>query len=214
MISVVGQSTLLLFSQTPAVHSELEHVLQSHRFSLMSLQSVDELDAQARQACQRADGMLVEVSRDDLQNSCLLQRIRQMVGNLPVLAVSDSRDFSLAVAAIRNGASDFLPRPFTDEELVQHVQQLVADRRMTSVRIDPPSAPRPLSLLTRCETRVLEGVLAAKTTKQISCELQIGLQTVAKHKQRILRKLGARNEVALVLQLLGRDASALAVLHN
>jgi DNA-binding NarL/FixJ family response regulator len=48
-------------------------------------------------------------------------------------------------------------------------------------------------------------VLAAMTTQQISRAMHIGFQTVAKHKQHILRKLGVRNEVELVLQIVGDD---------
>jgi DNA-binding NarL/FixJ family response regulator len=43
------------------------------------------------------------------------------------------------------------------------------------------------------------------TTQQISRKLHVGAQTVAKHKQHVLQKLGVRNETELILRIIGNE---------
>lgn len=134
-----------------------------------------------------------------------LVHLRRQAARLPVIVVSDDHEISTAVLAMRHGATDFLARPVAPEELLRRIRDVFAAATPKSLRIDDPESVPGLSSLTRCERQVLHCVLSAMTTKQISGAMHVGLQTIAKHKQRVLKKLGARNDVELVLQMVRAD---------
>jgi len=202
MQSILTPRKVLIAPPTSAAVIEIEGVLRGHGFSPTRLTSIQEVAHYSGADLDAVIGIVLDLSNWTADAFTFLSRVRELAGDLPILVVSDDRSVASALSAIRSGATDYLPRPYSNEELVQHVKGLAADRKSRWLRIDQAVHPTGLSRLTRCERRVLEGVLSAKTTKQISSELQIGSQTVAKHKQRVLRKLGARNDVALVLQVL------------
>lgn len=58
-----------------------------------------------------------------------------------------------------------------------------------------------VDVLTDAERRVFLRTLDALTAKEIAAELKVSLQTVAKHKQRILRKLRVRNDTQLLIEV-------------
>lgn len=202
MQSLNACRTLLISPLESPVRQELINTLLDGGVVSIAVGSIQELRARSSSALTAVIGVVLDLTAWPADGLAILRQVRDLTGELPILAVSDDQVLENALSAMRCGAADYLVRPFSDQELVRRVREVISARPQRWLRIDQATTPAGLSQLTRCERRVLEGVLSAKTTKQISSELQIGLQTVAKHKQRVLRKMGARNDVALVLQIL------------
>lgn len=123
---------------------------------------------------------------------------------LPVIFLTGAADVPMAVAAMRNGAHDFIEKPFDDRQLVARVRQLLEqahnhrqraeDRNVTIAR---------LRTLTPREREVLDLVAAGGTAKEIARQLGTSHRTVEIHRAHLMQKLAASSLADLVrMQLL------------
>jgi two-component system response regulator DctR len=120
----------------------------------------------------------------------------------PVLFLSGHGDIPMAVEALKNGAFDFLEKPYSDNALADRIEQALAvDTAMHAT--DARSAERSarLASLTERETEVMHRVAAGKLNKVIADELHVSVRTVEVHRARVYAKLGVRSaaEVATLL---------------
>jgi two-component system response regulator FixJ len=121
---------------------------------------------------------------------------------VPLFIISGQGDIPMAVDAIKNGALDFIEKPFNAETLVARVREAIAatDR----LKAQPPSnsglaARFPgRDLLTPREYQVLELIAKGASNKEAGRHLGISPRTVEVHRARIMEKLGAKNTVDLV----------------
>jgi len=120
----------------------------------------------------------------------------------PVLFLSGHGDIPMAVEALKNGAFDFLEKPYSDNALAVRVEQALAVDATMHQR-DSRAAEREARLqsLTERERDVMQRVAAGKLNKVIADELHVSVRTVEVHRARAYAKLGVRSaaEVATVL---------------
>jgi FixJ family two-component response regulator len=120
----------------------------------------------------------------------------------PVLMTSGHGDIATTVAAIKNGAFDFIQKPFKGKDLLDRLEKVVAG---FSDRTGEVLEERTLSLnfpdqepLTGREREVLQLVAAGSSNKDIGAALGISYRTVEDHHSKIMRKLGVRNVAELL----------------
>jgi two-component system response regulator DctR len=120
----------------------------------------------------------------------------------PVLFLSGHGDIPMAVEALKNGAFDFLEKPYSDNALADRVEQALAVATAMH-RDDARAGERAarLSSLTEREVDVMQRVAAGKLNKVIAEELHVSVRTVEVHRARVYAKLGVRSaaEVATLL---------------
>lgn len=112
----------------------------------------------------------------------------------PVLFLSGHGDIPMAVDALRNGAFDFLEKPYSDNKLADRIlQALAVDAAMR--RTDARAGERlaRLSSLTEREQEVMQRVASGKLNKVIAEELHVSMRTVEVHRARVYAKLGVRS---------------------
>ena len=120
----------------------------------------------------------------------------------PVLFLSGHGDIPMAVEALKNGAFDFLEKPYSDNALADRIAQALAvdcAMHQTDARSEERSAR--LASLTEREHEVMQRVAAGKLNKVIADELHVSVRTVEVHRARVYAKLGVRSaaEVATLL---------------
>jgi two-component system response regulator FixJ len=121
----------------------------------------------------------------------------------PIFIISGQGDIPMAVEAIRNGAFDFIEKPFTAEKVVERINQgikTVKQRNSDQLQMTFAGA----DLLTRREREVLQEITDGSSNKEVGRKLGISPRTVEVHRARIMEKLGARNAADLVRIVLGR----------
>lgn len=74
--------------------------------------------------------MLSDLMMADLDGIGLLERTKERFPDLPVVMVTAVHDISVALAAIRNGAYDYLLKPFEREQLLATVRRALENRRL------------------------------------------------------------------------------------
>jgi len=130
----------------------------------------------------------------------------------PIFIISGIGDIPMAVEAIKNGALDFIEKPFDASTVVTRVREAVeawARRAQRGGGGDIVSKPFPgHDLLTSRERDVLGQIAAGSSNKQAGRELGISPRTIEVHRARIMEKLGAKNAADLVRIVLSESRSA------
>ena len=96
-------------------------------------QSVNSASAALSTLNRSSDGysvVLSDVIMDGMDGLTLLSKIKQQYPDLPVVMVTAVSDISVALAAIRNGAYDYLLKPFEREQLLAIVRRALENRRL------------------------------------------------------------------------------------
>jgi FixJ family two-component response regulator len=120
----------------------------------------------------------------------------------PIFIMSGSGDIAMAVDAIKNGALDFIEKPFRGSEVVTRVRAAIeanAQRLASQGAAPSPSMNFPgREPLTAREQDVLHGLVGGASNKEIARQLGISPRTIEVHRARIMEKLGARNAADLI----------------
>ena len=134
-------------------------------------------------------------------------RLKQRRSALPVIFLTAAADIPIAVAAMREGAVDFIEKPFENEHLLTRVQQAIERSRDDMRRAEERNRTvHRLETLTPREHEVLELVVSGMTAKEIARKLGTSHRTVEIHRGHVMEKMAAASLADLVrMRLLARD---------
>jgi FixJ family two-component response regulator len=117
----------------------------------------------------------------------------------PVVFLTGHGDISSSVRAIKDGAVDFLTKPFTERDLVDAIQSAVEkDRAIRQERAELETLRENLASLTPREREVLPLVVSGLLNKQAAAELGISEVTLQIHRSKIMQKMDAASLADLV----------------
>lgn len=123
---------------------------------------------------------------------------RGLIEALPVIFLTGHGDVPTAVAAVKRGAFDFVEKPFSDNALVDRVEQaLAASTQAILRRRAQRGVARALAELTEREREVMQRVVAGLANKLIADELAISVRTVEVHRARVFEKMAVKSAVEL-----------------
>ena len=123
---------------------------------------------------------------------------RGLIELMPVIFLTGHGDVPTAVAAVKRGAFDFVEKPFSDNALVDRVQQaLAASSEAITRRRARQLRQQSLAELTEREREVMTRVIAGLANKLIADELDISVRTVEVHRARLFDKMSVRSAVEL-----------------
>ncbi|MHB2205299.1 response regulator FixJ [Methylobacterium sp. CM6257] len=133
----------------------------------------------------------------------LAVRLKELGSPLPIIVITGHGDVPLAVEAMRAGVSDFLEKPFEDEDLLRAVETALAPREEQADRAVLRAAvtERRRSLSER-EQQVLDGLVAGKANKVIAEELGISHRTVEIYRAHVMSKMQAGSLSELVRMIM------------
>ena len=120
----------------------------------------------------------------------------------PIFMISGQGDIAMAVSAIKNGALDFIEKPFRGSEIVARLDEAIgayARRQAEDTASKVASLHFPgREPLTRREREVLEQFASGASNKEAGRHLGISPRTIEDHRANIMKKLGARNAADLI----------------
>lgn len=118
---------------------------------------------------------------------------------LPVIFVTGHGDVPLAVEAIKNGALDFIQKPYKEEELLGKVVEALALEQEAHGRYaERALLQKKISSLTPRETEIMDLMIAGNANKVIAIDLNISQRTVEIHRSRVMQKMGTHSLAQLV----------------
>ena len=178
------------------LHS-LALLLRSHGYRVQAHVSAEmllaTLDRGAEAGCVVADVRMPGI------DGLTLQKMLRTRGPIPVLIVTAHADVPLAVRAMREGAADFIEKPYDADRLVAAVAEALAvgARQRAASRAAADAVAR-LSHLSLREGEVLDLLLEGRSNKQVATQLGISVRTAEVHRANLMEKLKVRDLPALV----------------
>ena len=118
---------------------------------------------------------------------------------LPVIFLSGRADVPKAVQAVKEGAVDFLEKPFDYRRVLALVEEsLRRDAAERKHRGERTALREKLAQLTQREREVLDEIVAGRLNREIAENLDISIKTVEAHRAHIMEKLEASSVAELV----------------
>ena len=125
---------------------------------------------------------------------------------LPIVFITGHGDVSSAVQAMKNGALDFIEKPFGDQQLLDAITRAVRESTKTrELASKQAEYRRQLEQLTQREREVAELVARGLSNKLIARELTISDKTVQVHRAHLMEKLGVHSAAELAQVLMRAD---------
>ncbi len=153
-----------------------------------------------RPGCLVVDVRMPGMSGPDLQEALLSRG-----ATLPIIFITGYGDVPTAVRSLKNGAADFIEKPFSNQLLLDRIQQAIeTDLRERQELAASADVAARAARLTQREREVMNLVAAGKPSKVIAIELGVSEKTVEFHRSNIMNKLGVRsmaNLLRLVLRM-------------
>lgn len=197
------EMSVYLVDDEDAVRDALAFLLGSRNLPVCSFASGPELLAALDQATAPPAGVfLLDVRMEPMGGMRLHDELLARGIRCPVLFLTGHGDIPMVVAALKKGAFDFLEKPYSDNALVDRIEQALAvAAAMQSQGSQAAERSARLASLTEREREVMQRVAAGKLNKVIADELHVSVRTVEVHRARVFAKLGVRSaaEVATLL---------------
>ena len=136
--------------------------------------------------------LVLDVRMAHMSGLALQQRLVAIGARIPIVFISGHGDITMAVKAIKDGAVDFVQKPYREQQLLDAIDEAL--RRDAAMRAPPVAdvhqglAER-IAALTEREREVMSLALKGLPSKIIAKELSISHRTVEQHRSRLLEKL-------------------------
>jgi two-component system response regulator DctR len=144
--------------------------------------------------------LLLDVRMPGTSGLALFEQLadRGLLATLPVIFLTGHGDVPTAVAAVKRGAFDFVEKPFSDNALVDRVEQAL-QRSADAIRARRAreELQRSLGELTERERDVMKLVIDGRPNKLIADALNISVRTVEVHRARVFEKMDVKSAVEL-----------------
>jgi FixJ family two-component response regulator len=143
--------------------------------------------------------LVLDIRMPGMSGMELQARLTELGSRLPIIFITGHGDVPMAVEAMKNGAIEFIQKPFRDQELLDCIQGALEKSEQERQRYQlMESVERGLQSLTVREREILDHIVDGHANKFIALELGISQRTVENHRARILRKMGVRSTPELI----------------
>ena len=157
---------------------------------------LDHTNQVPRQAC----CLLLDVRMPGISGLALFDRLidKGLLAAIPVIFLTGHADVPTAVDAVKRGAFDFCEKPFSDNSLVDRVEQaLQRSAEQLHAQQVQKSLTELVDGLTEREREVMHCVVEGLPNKLIADQLDISVRTVEVHRSRVFEKMDVKSAVEL-----------------
>ena len=149
---------------------------------------------------QQSACILLDVRMPGMSGLALFEQLlaKGMAQAWPVIFLTGHADVPTAVDSVKRGAFDFCEKPFSDNALVDRVEQALAlsQERLLARQTQQRLQSRLLELTER-ERDVMRLVVEGLPNKLIADQLDISVRTVEVHRSRVFDKMEVKSAVEL-----------------
>jgi FixJ family two-component response regulator len=180
-----------------SIRESLEMVVQTAGWTAETFGSAQEFLERPRAG--GASCLILDVAMPGITGLELQERIRLERPEMPIIFISGCGDIPATVRAMKNGAIEFLEKPYGEQDVLVAVRDAVArSQAALKARQASQGTRDAYATLTRRERDVMGLVVAGLLNKQVGGELGISEITVKTHRGNVMRKMNARSFADLV----------------
>jgi FixJ family two-component response regulator len=152
---------------------------------------------------ERIGCLVLDVRMPGMSGIELQERLAKRNATLPIIFVTGHGDVPMAVHALRAGAVDFIQKPFSDQALLDRIQQSLEEHaRRRGEDVKKAAIRERIAGLTPREREVMSMVIEGKANKVIAIDLGVSERTVEIHRARVMEKMQASSLPDLVRMVL------------
>jgi FixJ family two-component response regulator len=133
-------------------------------------------------------------------NGLLLQEVMKRRGiSIPIIFITGHGDIPMSVKAMKAGAVDFLPKPFTEKKLINAITPaILRSKAQNKEQAEIAKIKRRIKTLSPRELEVFRLVAKGMLSKQIAFKRGTALQTIKVHRGRVMQKMQAKTVTELI----------------
>jgi two-component system response regulator FixJ len=151
--------------------------------------------------------LVLDIHMPGLNGLQLQDELQRRGVAIPIIFITGHGDISMAVQAMKQGAVEFLQKPFRDEDLLAAISKAFElDRQGRELHQESDGVRRRYDTLTPREKEIMRKVAAGLSSKQIANELDISQRTVEIHRGSLMHKMQADSVAGLVKMMLSISA--------
>ena len=195
-------ATVFIVDDDASVRDALAWLLRSRHLLSETYATGEEFEAmlQAGYAPAQPACLLLDVRMPGMSGLALFDKLagRGLVDVMPVIFLTGHADVPTAVDMVKRGAFDFCEKPFSDNALVDRVEQaLRRSEELLEARREKKLVHTRLTELTERERDVMRLVVEGLPNKLIADQLDISVRTVEVHRARVFDKMDVKSAVEL-----------------
>ncbi len=200
---------IYLVDDDAGVRDALAWLLRTRRLLSVGFDSAEAFMAEIEGWTQPPDApccVLLDVRMPGMSGLALFDHLLTLPwrATMPVIFLSGHADVPTAVDAVKRGAFDFCEKPFSDNQLVDRIEQALAQsEREIGQRRARADLQQRLDGLTERERDVMRLVIDGLPNKIVADQLNISVRTVEVHRSRVFDKMGVKSAVELANVLRG-----------
>ncbi len=189
---------LALIDDDEAVLDALRHYLARHNIETSCFKAAKDLLTALDQR-EHFDCIVSDVRMPQMSGLELAQRLNERSYARPLILITGHGDVDMAVAAIKNGAFNFIEKPFDEVRLLASIQRAVEKGRQSeTAAAELETLQSRFNVLSPRQRQVMELAVAGLSSKEIGIRLRISPKTVDNHRSWVMERMGARNLADLV----------------
>jgi two-component system, LuxR family, response regulator FixJ len=143
--------------------------------------------------------LVLDIRMPEMSGLEIQQQLNRAGTLLPVIFITGHGDIPMAVQAMKDGAFDFLTKPFRDQELLDRINNALKQDAENRATIDRHADLRSRAeALTPREREVFGLIVEGKANKVVAIDLGLSERTVEIHRSNVMEKMGARSVAHLV----------------
>lgn len=195
------QQTVYVVEDDEAVRDSLELLLKSDAKPVKTYESAT---AFLKDYSDKMAGCIVlDIRMPGMDGMELQKKLNEKHSILPIIFVTGHGDVPMAVDAMKEGAVDFIQKPYREEALLEKIEAaLKQDLEQRKSLDEKQEIIRRIKSLTPREHEIMDRMIAGQANKVIAIELEISQRTVEIHRSRVMHKMGTHSLAHLVRMVL------------
>jgi FixJ family two-component response regulator len=190
-------AVIYIIEDDPSFRRSIERLVRTSGYAVEAFDSAHSFLVNAvvrHPAC-----LLLDVRLPDVDGLSFQKELGAQGFMLPVIFMTGHGTIPMGVQAMKNGAIDFLPKPFEKRNLLSAIKKaLERDLRDMQEGVERETIRTRIDTLTSREKEVLQWIISGKLNKQIADALGTTEKTIKVHRSRVMQKTGVSSVAELV----------------
>jgi FixJ family two-component response regulator len=202
----IDQATVLVVDDDPDARQSLEFLIKSVGLNIRSYASA--ADFLNSPDIGSAGCLVLDLRMPGMSGLELQEKLNEMNVGIPIILLTAYAEVPIAVKAMKAGAIDVIQKPYSQQVLLDRIQQALAKDRANRKRVrEVGDARGKLARLTPGERDVLDRLRVGKSNKEIASELGLTRRGIEARRANIMKKLEADSLADLLRMVMVADGA-------
>jgi two-component system, LuxR family, response regulator FixJ len=191
---------IALIEDDAAILNSLSLLLESRGFTVRRYASAEEFLAAGEESAQC---VVSDIRMPGMSGIELQQEMTRRDAVVPVILITGHGDIAMAVQAIKQGAFDFIEKPFDDQRLTDSIASAIErGRAARTAQHERETLSARAAELSPRQDEVMRLVADGLSNKEIALKLDISPRTVENYRAWVMEKMDARNLADLIRKVM------------